>query len=328
MTSVALIQLGERHTEIIGGVVSMFLRKGVNRIVVYTTKYESSFVPYYRKLFKRTKRIKWSYIPPGRRKSQLRKKIEKECELYVFLTGAEYEELRLSPQETLLIAHYADDVREHNKWNVCAQIALSPVFHRENIKSFLNVFVERPIRRVLKRLEILIAGLTNPENKDLEPLRALMNRLAENGNRLPSGRTVLFHVINYYPIGKEFGPFEAADLLKVYVDIPAEEMMKILRKSAYTMVLASKNSSYHTHQLSGIIPLSISCGVPLICDRELAKIYHMSRICTTYSFTKDYLYRALKSAGKKDLRLMKERTIAFRDKKVVANRKARIPCLR
>jgi len=204
---------------------------------------------------------------------------------------------------------------------------LSPVFDKENVKNYLNVFEERLVKKSSKKLEILIAGLTNPDNKDLKRLRQLMHILMNNHNKLPNGQTVLFHIINYYEIDDKFKPFEKAGLLKIYVKTPAPNMMRILQHSSYTMVIAKQNSSYHTKQLSGIIPLSISCGIPLICDKKLAKIYGMSRICVTYTFTKDYLYRALKNAANKNLSLMQQRVIAFRDRKIIANRRAKVPCL-
>ena len=43
------------------------------------------------------------------------------------------------------------------------------------------------------------------------------------------------------------------------------------------MTLAKKNSSYHKKQLSGIIPLAVSTGTPLIIDKDLATIYGFSK---------------------------------------------------
>ena len=324
MISIALIQLSTKHTEIIGGIVSMLLRKNINQIIIYTIKYQSSFVPYYQRLFKQIKKIKWVSTNKYTHE-QLEKKIKKECNFYIYLTGPEYEDFKLNSNKTLLLYHHTDEIEENAIWNTCAQIALTPIFDQYNIKNFLNVFKGNCIKASSNKLEILIVGLTNPENKDLARLRRLMIILSKNNNKLQSGQTVLFHIINYYKIDKKFKPFEKNGLLKVYTNIPAIKMMKILRKSSYTMVLARKNSSYHTNQLSGIIPLSISCGVPLICDKRLAKIYGISRICITYTFTNNYLYRALKNAEGKNL---KARVITFRNKKICENKKASIPCIK
>lgn len=324
MTSVALIQLGERHTEIIGGVVTMFMRKNVDKITVYTRSYASSFVPYYKKILN-NKKVKWVYIN-NYSKRDLKKKIEKNNDLYVFLTGYEYEDMKLDPEQSLLVTHITDDIEDYDSWGVCGQIALSPVFDKHKVKNFLNVFKLPPIKRMPKKLEIVIAGLTNPENKDLDALYSLMVKLSNNDNRIGS-EEVLFHIINYYDIPYKFKQFEHSGLLKVYINTSAATMFKILRYASYTMVLAKKGSSYHNVQLSGIIPLSISCGTPLICDRELAKIYKLSRPSITYTFTSDYLHRALRNASKKDLNSMRARTIEFRDKKIINNKKAKMPCL-
>ena len=56
----------------------------------------------------------------------------------------------------------------------------------------------------------------------------------------------------------------------------ARKMMKLISEADYVLTLVKKNSSYHRNQLSGIIPLAVSIGTPLIIDRDLAEIYGLS----------------------------------------------------
>ena len=75
-------------------------------------------------------------------------------------------------------------------------------------------------------------------------------------------------------------PIEELDnykrICKVYVDMSARKMMKLISEADYVLTLVKKNSSYHRNQLSGIIPLAVSIGTPLIIDRDLAEIYGLS----------------------------------------------------
>ena len=75
-------------------------------------------------------------------------------------------------------------------------------------------------------------------------------------------------------------PIEELDnykrICKVYVDMSARKVMKLISEADYVLTLVKKNSSYHRNQLSGIIPLAVSIGTPLIIDRDLAEIYGLS----------------------------------------------------
>jgi hypothetical protein len=333
MITVGLIQLTDKHTEIIGGVVTMLLRPGVETIRIYTPKYKSSFIPYYKHLFRYQKRVKWTYIDSlitGRSKhpyGKLEDRIVKQCDKYIFLTGVEYEDMELPPDDTLVLFHHVDEVRESDWFDVCGEISISPVFKKEKVPYYLNVFKERKLKPSGKKLDLLVAGLTNPDNKDLKTLLGVLKQIDKNGNKL-GGRGVCFHVINYWDISDDFKPYEDSGLIKVYIDTPADKMMSLLRKISYTLVIAKKRSSYHTKQLSGIIPLSLSCGVPLVCDSDIAGIYKISKACVTYRFdTRDYLYKALKRAERKDITEMKEKVILVRDKIIHHNKKAHIPCI-
>ena len=104
--------------------------------------------------------------------------------------------------------------------------------------------------------------------------------------------------------------------------------MKIIGKSDYVLVLARENSSYHTKQLSGIIPLAISVNTPLICDKKLAKIYSMSKISITYNFKDNYLLKAIQTASIKDKSKLLINIKKFRQKIIEKNKTFRFPCLK
>lgn len=315
---IGLIQFGEFHTEIIGGILTTLLRNG-NSARVYTFPYRSSFVPYYKKLF-RGQPIKWINNKLYTQK-QLLNKIAKECDVYIFLTGYEYT-MELDPARTLLITHTSDDIREYKSWNSCGLVALSPVL--KGIKTtFLPVF-KGPVHGSNTVLNLCISGLTNPLNKDLRKLAQTMLKIHAQGNKIGRNK-VVFHIINYYDLPPEFDQFVRSGLIKKYIDVRASRMMKVVGQSDYVMVIARKNSSYHRKQLSGIIPIAISLGVPLICDKELAKLYGATHIAITYSFSGDYLYQALVKATKPNNK--RQAVLLYRNKKIIKNKKKRIPCI-
>jgi len=319
---VALIQLGQFHTEIIGGLINALSRPHIN-IIVYTSKYSSSFVPYYKKIFNNNN-IRWKYT---NKYKNLKEKIEKDCDLYVFMTGHEYQILQTNPYKTFLITHITDNINYYNSFDTCGQIALSPVFKKEKIRYFLNIFEAPQYIKTTKQLEICIVGLTNPYNKDLDNFFLLLKYISQNNNKVKN-RKILFNIINYYKLPKKFHIYEKSGLIKSYTDITASKTMKIIGKSDYVLVLARENSSYHTKQLSGIIPLAISVNTPLICDKKLAKIYSMSRISITYNFKDNYLLKAIQTASQKDKSKLLINIKKFRQKIMEKNKTFRFPCLK
>jgi hypothetical protein len=320
--NVALLQLSEKHTEIIGGVITMLLRDSVSTINVFTKKYYSSFVPYYKKLFDK-KIIHWFFFEDTN--ESLYKEVNKN-DVIIFLTGYDYEDFETPAHKTLLINHSVDHIKEYKNFKTCGQVALTPIFKPKKIPFFLNVFNVEPSFDESDKMEIFITGLTNPANKDLDKLEELFEKLHQRDNTLPNGRVVKFNIINYYEIEEQFNKYVDSGLLDIYVDAKANEMMKMLKRSAFAMVIARENSTYHKKQLSGVIPLAISLGVPLLCDNKIAKIYGVSRVSVIHNYNGDYLYRALVNASNKDLTTLKHRVIAFRDKTIIRNKKLRLDC--
>jgi hypothetical protein len=153
---------------------------------------------------------------------------------------------------------------------------------------------------------------TNPENKDLKGLIRLLDHVQREN--LP----IKVNVVNYYPI-EELDKYKS--ICTVYVDISARKMMKSISEADYVLTLVKKNSSYHRNQLSGIIPLAVSIGTPLIIDRDLAEIYGLSESNSLiYDFSgpntiKNTVLNILEQRnGKKDSKI--ESLFRYRDKMI------------
>ena len=157
-------------------------------------------------------------------------------------------------------------------------IAITPVYKK--LSHFLT-YCKLPLKNLhtnsSSKIKIFLSGFTNPQNKDLKVLKRLFRYLIKK-----SIDVFEFNITNYYSID-ELDEF--SDICKVHVDANAQKMMKILSESDYVMTLTKENSSYHTRQLTGIIPLAVSLGIPIIMDKDLAKIYGFSsKNSIIYSF--------------------------------------------
>lgn len=279
MSSVAIIQLTDRHTEVVGGMITLF-GKLFKYIDIYYKSYDSNFCNYYKDVLKSPNYTIRLHKNP--------KKIGKH-DLYVFMTGLEYVDfeedilnLNIPPERTLLLSHHLDEYKEDLKYlkDIAGVFAISPVYKKYKKVPYFFTYsniVNKVEKKSGEKINLFLSGFTNPDNKDLDGLMRLMDYLYEEGID-----TFKFHVVNYYPI-EELEKYRK--ICKVYVDMKARPMMKLLEKSDYVMTLTRKNSSYHNKQLTGIIPLAISMGVPLIIDKDLSKIYGMtSRNAIVYPF--------------------------------------------
>ena len=265
ISSIALIQLTDKHTEVMGGLISLF-QKTFSDFYIYYEGYPSHFCNYYKSVLE-TKNISIHL-----RRHKGKPKIGYH-DLYVLVTGLEYIEFNLEkwgipPCRTLLLSHSVDQYSEL-KGKGAGTFAISPVYKK--VPHFLT-YCNLPISKKIvneNKINIFLSGFTNPDNKDLSGLRRLFRFLEKN-----EITNFTFHITNYYPI-EELEKFSS--ICKVYVDATAKKMMKLLSDANYVMTLAKKNSSYHKKQLSGIIPLAVSTGTPLIVDKDLATIYGFSK---------------------------------------------------
>lgn len=261
--SIALIQLTDKHTEVMGGLISLF-QKSFRNFYIYYERYPSHFCNYYKS------ELETKTLSIHLRSIKGKPKIGKH-DLYVFATALEYIEFNpqkwgIPPCRTLLLSHHSGQYSEL-KGKGAGTFAISPVYKK--VPHFLTYFNLSSNKVKEKKINIFLSGFTNPNNKDLTGLRRLFLFLQKN--EITDFR---FHITNYYPI-EELDEFSS--ICKIYVDVKANKMMKLLSNANYVMTLAKKNSSYHTKQLSGIIPLAVSTGTPLIIDQELANIYGFSK---------------------------------------------------
>ena len=106
--SIALIQLTDKHTEVLGGLITLF-KEFYNNIYIYYYPYTSDFIKYYRNIFKNKVNIILCDISKDI-------KIH-EHDMYIFTTALEYldfnNELHKIPKnKLLLLSHNSDEYKE------------------------------------------------------------------------------------------------------------------------------------------------------------------------------------------------------------------------
>jgi hypothetical protein len=286
MSSIAIIQLTDKHTEVLGGLITLFgdLFKHIH---IYYKSYPSDYANLYKNELKSSKYSVYlhkDHFEMGKHN------------LYVFMTGveyiSEYDDNKslidsIPSSRVLLLSHHSDEYDELKHLQVGGIFAISPVYKK--VPYFLTYAdMKRPIKSMTNgKINILLSGFTNPLNKDLRGFIHMLRQFYKYNITC-----FKFHVVNYYPI-PEFE--EYGDLCKVYVDMKAAGMMRLLSQVEYVMTLTKKNSSYHRKQLTGIIPLAVSMGVPLIIDRDLAQIYKLSsQNCVIYDYPSEKNFQVIK----------------------------------
>jgi len=309
--SIAIIQCTDKHTEVLGGLISL-VGNNCKHLYIYYVPYPSDFVRYYI-----NQHIVSTPIHSVKIKNEKDQKLNKEHDRYIFVTGMEYKG-QTDPDKTLLLSHHTSQKTELKQWNTLGIFSISPVYNK--VPYFMTFYEPNPKKispshhSTSKYLKLLFSGYTNPDNKDLKGLIRLLDYVKEEN--LP----VRVDVVNYYPIEEldEYYP-----VCKVHVDMSAQKMMKLMTEADYVLTLAKKNSSYHRNQLSGIIPLSISIGTPLLIDEDLAAIYDFSSsnfLIYNYSgpnTIKNTIINLLETPNYKKIRQNKAKSLLrYRDKMI------------
>lgn len=263
MKKIAIIQEQEKHTEVFGGLIEMC---GFNQIDIYYYKYTADFVKYYKNIFKNIMpTLNLHFYDLEKRDIPL------DYDLYIYNTGVEYE--GETPQnKTLLLSHHVDEITELRRLKTLDVISITPIFEKYKINSFLNVF-HAPVlnTKYNTKINLLIVGLTNPENKDVAGVKKLLSNIQKNNLQ----DYFMVNIINYWEI-KSFDKYISENFCKLHINIDANKTMSLLSKSDFVLTIIKNKSSYHNKQLTGILPLSLSLGIPLVIDDKLANIYGLS----------------------------------------------------
>jgi len=311
---IALIQETDRHTEIFGGLFQL-LGSPKNKIDVYYKDYKSSFVQIYKKIIlQQNPSWKIKLYPDS-------VPINNNYDLFIYTTGEEYTE-NTPNNKTSLIIHLASQYKQVKQMLPRNIIALTPLIKK--VPFFLNIFKGPIVHKKDKcTLHLFASGLTNENNKDMKGFYNLLENISKHKYK----NKIIVHLVNYYALGKKYDKFIKNNILTVYIDITADKMLQLLSQSHFVLTMARKNSSYHKEQLTGIIPLSISCGVPFITDKKLSKIYNVMDKSVLYTFYDEAnsisrgVHKAIKIFNKNEYKILQKKLIYFRNQTITEQRK-------
>lgn len=312
---IALIQETDKHTEIFGGLFQL-LGSPKNKIDVYYKDYKSSFIKVYKKIILNQNPTWKITLHPDSFPEE-----NNNYDLFIYTTGYEYEGNTPNTMTSLII-HIASDYKEMKQMIPRHIIALTPLI--KQVPYFLNIFKAPIVRKKDKcTLHLFVSGLTNPVNKDLKGLYNLLENIYKHNYN----NKIIVHLVNYYTLEKKYDKFIASGILDVHIDMMADKMLKLLSQSHFVLTMAQKNSSYHTRQLTGIIPLAISYGVPFITDKKLAKIYNVVDKSVVYTFHDKAnsisrgVDKAIQIFNTDEYKTLQNKLIYFRDQTIIEQRK-------
>lgn len=311
---IAIIQETDKHTEIFGGLFQL-LGSSKNTIDVFYKDYKSSFTKVYKKIILNENPTWKIKLYPDLVPSQ------DKYDLFIYTTGYEYEG-NTPNKMTAVVIHLTSDYKELKKMNQLRIIALTPLI--KHVPYFLNIF-KAPINHKKDKctMRLFVAGLTNPDNKDLKGLYNLLENIYKHKYK----NKIIVHLINYYTLEKKYNKFIESGILDLHIDLTADKMLKLLSKSHFVLTIAQKNSSYHKEQLSGMIPLAISYGVPFITDKRLANIYNLIDKSVIYTFRDESnaisrgVHKAIKIFNTDEYYILQTKLINFRDQTIIQQRK-------
>jgi hypothetical protein len=133
--SIALIQYTDKHTEVLGGLISL-VGNTCSKLHIYYAPYTSDFVRYYI-----DQNIVSTPIYTHKIKDENDPKLTKiNHDRYIFLTGMEYEN-QTEPSQTLLLSHHTSQKSELKKLDTLGLFSISPVYNK--VPYFLSFYKSR-----------------------------------------------------------------------------------------------------------------------------------------------------------------------------------------
>ena len=312
--NILIIQAQKYHTEILGGILEL-LKNSIKHKLYIDILYvnHKNFIDIYKKNYENNKMI----IKKIKQKDENQlyntlDKINSKYDLFIYLTAPDF--IYSTPSnKSILISHSIYDIPELKKTKAKI-IAISALYKKYKIQYFNNVFIPKNINKDKdkdkdnKRLNLLIVGLNNEKDKDLllKILKYKKQGYYENIN---------INIINYSVLSSKINKYNK--YFKAYINISSIKFLNIIQKSDYILTMIPFNGSvYHTSQLSGIIPLALSYGIPMIIDNKTVKIYNLNKnICKIYKSHNNFL-DILDDSNKliDKINKYKKNIIIFRDK--------------
>lgn len=286
MVHFALIQMSKKHTEILGTFIEIIFKNKWDLTIYYNLEAdEYTFIKLYNNLFQKQLNVKSC--------NNLVNDIDK---IDYFIYGSSTDDRRM-PEcfkntdlafKTIYIQHQAP----HYKQFMLKNITVSPVIKSDDLSKSQVEYI-LPIYKSYKKLH------WKPENKTtifaiIGGVRAFGNRLVDKNLELieeiltkhPNGDYEFWFFMRKWDwiwISKKYKMLREHPKIIAFPGLSTDLMIKSLHRVKFILPLAKKNGWFYWQRLTGAIPLAINLNIPMIVDRELAKIYNMEDYAYTYN---------------------------------------------
>lgn len=278
---IAIIQLADMHSEILGCFLQLILET-VNpkklKILFFIPNYQDvrSFFYYY-----------LSKLDPFDFEIKHQKDIyDHTIDKYLWLTAREMKHFtsKYIEDRSIVVAHYPPDIYPNIK-----TIVLTPLLSNEthlqvnsDIHYILPTMIEEDYRNITKEKGKVVISLIGVSNYNYSQKEIWWLNYFQN-----MGCTT----VNIFTMP---GPsFETFGRFNYYVNLETKQMISKINESHLIITLFKDDSWYHQDRMSGSIPLSYNCVVPLLTDSRTKETYNIQN-CFVANNRDDFINEILK----------------------------------
>lgn len=272
---IALIQIGKKHTEIMGTFVEYFVMKNFSFDIFYDLENDNySFINYYKTFFNANCNI---YSPDNLIEYM------KNYDYFIFTTSADKikHEFAKFPSRCIYVSHQPT----HPRSFMIKNIIVSPNIRGSHFNANITEYV-LPIYKSYNEscgnynsniLGIIGAIRFHEKDKDVNLLLEILNNYNEKSN-------FSFHIFmrrkDWNVISKKYKILKNNKLIQFFPGLKTEDLIKRLKQCKYILPLAKIGGWFHWQRLTGALPLGINMNIPLIVDEKLKNIYNLKGVIT------------------------------------------------
>jgi hypothetical protein len=283
MVHFALIQLTKKHTEIFGGFLEIILNNDWAFTIYYNLQAdEYSFIPFYMYLFQKTFIIK-----------DVNELIEDKNKIDYFIWASSSDDNYIPEcfksieyaRRSIYVQHQAAHLKEYMYKN----IIVSPIIKIKNMNTYiLPVYKNyRQIHYIPNENNTIIFGIvggirTLKNGKLLDRDLNMIHKITEKFSSENFEFQFFMRKWDWLWISKKYPFLLKNNKIKAYSGLKTPDLIDKLQRVKYILPIAKKNGWFYWQRLTGSIPLAINLNIPLIIDRELAKIYGLEEYSILY----------------------------------------------
>ena len=286
---VALVQVSDRHTETIGGIIESFPEGSTFDIYHEHIESPYSCIAHFTTLFDEINEISKNPIPNP-----------DDYDAIIMLTSYEHKHFAdtswktAAKGKTLGVAHHGKDVMKasHGGAHVFAlspllttdMILKSPDYGKTwevkkspgSVRWMLPIY-EREIPKVVKKNYLTVVGLSSYTRKgrDTDDFFRMVEWFNENK---PDW---IIRVISR-PHPQFLNRLAKYPFIEVIQKAETERLIEMVQESKFLLTLCIKDGWYHKDRMSGVLPLAYNNNVPLITDSKIIDIYGLGG-CMVYN---------------------------------------------